>query len=90
METAGRADATWNKEKQCLGVRGICDYCDLNKNEVGNRMQQWPQPPSFVRSWNPCPRNVQLVLVQIRQHNRPHHNPNNALCRVGNADRGCI
>jgi nucleoside phosphorylase len=33
METAGLADAAWILEIGYLGVRGICDYCDANKND---------------------------------------------------------
>jgi nucleoside phosphorylase len=33
METAGLADAAWLDEIGYLGVRGICDYCDNNKND---------------------------------------------------------
>ena len=33
METAGLADAAWVLEVGYLGVRGICDYCDENKND---------------------------------------------------------
>ena len=34
METAGLADAAWIQEIGYLGVRGICDYCDGNKNDL--------------------------------------------------------
>lgn len=34
MEGSGIADATWNHEKGYLVVRGICDYCDANKNDL--------------------------------------------------------
>src|SRR5262249_48925756 len=34
METAGLAEAAWIQEIGYLGVRGICDYCDANKNDV--------------------------------------------------------
>lgn len=34
METAGLADAAWMHEIGYLGVRGICDYCDTNKNDL--------------------------------------------------------
>jgi len=33
MEGSGIADATWYHEKGYLVVRGICDYCDGNKND---------------------------------------------------------
>lgn len=33
MEGSGIADATWYHEKGYLVVRGICDYCDENKND---------------------------------------------------------
>lgn len=33
MEGSGIADATWNHESGYLVVRGICDYCDPNKND---------------------------------------------------------
>src|SRR5262249_4732570 len=33
METAGLADAAWVLDIGYLGVRGICDYCDPNKND---------------------------------------------------------
>ncbi|NES21332.1 MAG: hypothetical protein F6K41_20970 [Symploca sp. SIO3E6] len=33
MEGSGIADATWNYEIGYLVVRGICDYCDSNKND---------------------------------------------------------
>ena len=33
MEASGIADATWNHEVGYLVVRGICDYCDSNKND---------------------------------------------------------
>ena len=33
METAGLADAAWVQEVGYFGVRGICDYCDKNKND---------------------------------------------------------
>ena len=34
MESSGIADATWNHDKGYLVVRGICDYCDINKNDL--------------------------------------------------------
>jgi nucleoside phosphorylase len=34
MEGSGIADATWNQERGYLVVRGICDYCDLHKNDL--------------------------------------------------------
>jgi nucleoside phosphorylase len=34
METAGLADAAWMHEIGYLGIRGICDYCDENKNDL--------------------------------------------------------
>ena len=34
MEGSGIADATWNHEVGYLVVRGICDYCDLNKGDL--------------------------------------------------------
>ncbi|HMB04627.1 MAG TPA: hypothetical protein VKP69_12915, partial [Isosphaeraceae bacterium] len=37
MEGSGIADATWNAEVGYLVVRGICDYCDANKNDVWQR-----------------------------------------------------
>ncbi len=33
MEGSGIADATWYHEKGYLVVRGVCDYCDDNKND---------------------------------------------------------
>ncbi len=33
MEGSGIADATWNHGVGYLVVRGICDYCDKNKND---------------------------------------------------------
>ena len=33
MEASGIADATWNHGVGYLVVRGICDYCDKNKND---------------------------------------------------------
>ncbi len=33
MEGAGIADATWNREIGYLVVRGVCDYCDMNKGD---------------------------------------------------------
>lgn len=33
MEGSGIADATWDHEVGYLVVRGICDYCDMNKND---------------------------------------------------------
>ncbi|NEP62821.1 MAG: 5'-methylthioadenosine/S-adenosylhomocysteine nucleosidase [Symploca sp. SIO2G7] len=33
MESSGIADATWNYEIGYLVVRGICDYCDSQKND---------------------------------------------------------
>ena len=33
MEGSGIADATWNHERGYLIVRGICDYCDENKDD---------------------------------------------------------
>ncbi|MEH2195947.1 MAG: 5'-methylthioadenosine/S-adenosylhomocysteine nucleosidase [Nostoc sp.] len=33
MESSGIADTTWNYEIGYLVVRGICDYCDSNKND---------------------------------------------------------
>lgn len=33
METSGIADATWEHGVGYLAVRGICDYCDANKND---------------------------------------------------------
>jgi|GEM_PF-4823604 len=34
MEGSGIQDATWSHEVGYLVVRGICDYCDSNKNDV--------------------------------------------------------
>jgi nucleoside phosphorylase/signal transduction histidine kinase len=34
MEASGISDATWYQEKSYLIVRGICDYCDGNKNDA--------------------------------------------------------
>jgi len=34
MEGSGIADATWNHGVGYLIVRGICDYCDMNKNNL--------------------------------------------------------
>jgi nucleoside phosphorylase len=34
MEGSGIADATWNQGVGYLVVRGICDYCDANKNDL--------------------------------------------------------
>lgn len=34
MEGSGVADATWNHARGYLVVRGICDYCDANKNDI--------------------------------------------------------
>ncbi|MGB0383907.1 MAG: AAA-like domain-containing protein [Ardenticatenaceae bacterium] len=34
MEGSGIADATWNDSIGYLVVRGICDYCDHNKNDL--------------------------------------------------------
>ena len=34
MEGSGIADATWNDGIGYLVVRGICDYCDNNKNDL--------------------------------------------------------
>ena len=34
MEGSGIADATWNHSVGYLVVRGICDYCDSNKNDL--------------------------------------------------------
>jgi len=34
MEGSGIADATWNDSIGYLVVRGICDYCDGNKNDL--------------------------------------------------------
>jgi nucleoside phosphorylase len=33
MEGSGIADAAWSLEKNYLVIRGICDYCDANKND---------------------------------------------------------
>ena len=37
MEGSGIADATWNQGCGYLVVRGICDYCDGNKNDLWQR-----------------------------------------------------
>jgi len=34
MEGSGIADATWNAGQHYLIIRGICDYCDENKNDL--------------------------------------------------------
>lgn len=34
MEASGIADASWDAEIGYLVVRGICDYCDIYKNDV--------------------------------------------------------
>lgn len=34
MEASGISDATWNLEIGYIVVRGICDYCDMHKNDV--------------------------------------------------------
>lgn len=34
MEASGIADATWNYAIGYLVVRGICDYCDMHKNDL--------------------------------------------------------
>jgi nucleoside phosphorylase len=33
MEASGTADAAWMSQAQHFVVRGICDYCDINKGE---------------------------------------------------------
>jgi nucleoside phosphorylase len=33
MEGSGVADAAWSFRRGCIVVRGICDYCDPNKND---------------------------------------------------------
>jgi nucleoside phosphorylase len=33
MEGSGIADAAWSLEKNYFVIRGICDYCDGNKND---------------------------------------------------------
>jgi len=33
MEGSGVADATWSHGVGYLVVRGVCDYCDANKND---------------------------------------------------------
>lgn len=42
MEGSGIADATWSQEAGYLVVRGICDYCDSNKND------EWQQYAAIV------------------------------------------
>ncbi len=37
MEGSGVADATWNLGVGYLVVRAICDYCDMNKNDLWQR-----------------------------------------------------
>jgi len=37
MEASGIVDATWTHGIGYLVVRGICDYCDANKNDVWQR-----------------------------------------------------
>ncbi|MEW5801751.1 MAG: 5'-methylthioadenosine/S-adenosylhomocysteine nucleosidase, partial [bacterium] len=34
MEASGVADAAWTQERGYLIIRGICDYCDSNKNDL--------------------------------------------------------
>jgi nucleoside phosphorylase len=34
MEGSGIADGTWNHAAQYILIRGICDYCDVHKNDV--------------------------------------------------------
>lgn len=34
MEASGIADASWNQSVGYLVVRGICDYCDAQKNDL--------------------------------------------------------
>lgn len=34
MEASGIADASWNHSVGYLVVRGICDYCDIHKNDL--------------------------------------------------------
>jgi nucleoside phosphorylase len=34
MEASGIADATWNAGVGFIAIRGICDYCDGNKNDL--------------------------------------------------------
>ena len=34
MEGAGVADASWEPKAGYLVVRGVCDYCDPNKNDL--------------------------------------------------------
>ena len=33
MESAGIVDATWTEGAGYLTIRGICDYCNLDKND---------------------------------------------------------
>lgn len=42
MEASGISDATWNLEIGYIVVRGICDYCDMHKNDV------WQEYASLV------------------------------------------
>jgi nucleoside phosphorylase len=37
MEGSGVQDATWSHGVGYLVVRGICDYCDSNKNDLWQR-----------------------------------------------------
>ena len=34
MEGSGVQHAAWGQGKDAMVVRGICDYCDHNKNDV--------------------------------------------------------
>ena len=34
MEGSGIADATWDKEKGYIVIRGICDYCNMDKGDI--------------------------------------------------------
>jgi formylglycine-generating enzyme required for sulfatase activity/nucleoside phosphorylase len=37
MESSGIADASWDNEIGYLAIRGICDYCDSNKDDVWHK-----------------------------------------------------
>lgn len=57
MEGSGVADATWTLKKQYIAIRGICDYCDPNKND------DWQEYAAFSAA---------ATLLAVIQENMAH------------------
>ena len=66
MEGSGIADATWNLDVGYLVVRGICDYCDINKGD------DWQQYAAVVAAAYCC---VLIESLPVQTDSATAHPP---------------